>query len=92
MTDQTRTTATIVPSPPASINSSGWASTGRVGRDAAIATLIVGGIVETGLVPPDYLTSHPSIYALATATVTVLVRFAMRFLFRYQSIIPGEQK
>ena len=77
-------------SPPVSIESSGWASTGRVGRDAAIATLIVGGILETGLVPPDYLSSRPSMYALATAAMTVIVRFAWKFLGRYA--IPGEPR
>ena len=75
----------VVPS--GRMDSEGWRSTARVGRDAGLAgTLVMAGtevVKSVGWVSPETLASMPYTMVVATGLVTVAVRLAWRWLGKY---------
>jgi hypothetical protein len=69
------------------IERQGLLSTARVGRDAAIAGVVVGAAVEVarsvGWVAADAIAANPNVLVLATSAVTIAVRFVWKWFGRY---------
>ncbi len=75
----------VVPS--GRMDSEGWLSTARVGRDAGLAgTLVMAGVEvvkSVGWVSPETLAAMPYTMVVATGLATVAVRLAWRWLGNY---------
>lgn len=69
------------------LDSEGWRSTARVGRDASLAgTLVMAGtevVKSVGWVSPETLASMPYTMVVATGLATVVVRLVWRWLGNY---------
>ena len=72
---------------PGRIDAAGWASTGRVGRDSLIGSVVVGAALEMaksqGWGVAETISGSPNLLIVATGVVTVAVRFVVKWLGRY---------